>query len=86
MSKLKKERLNQMTEKALSYKQDVSHSKLFSFYKSLKILNFKSKFYGLTFTSIFASFIFIFPTITTNDLADLNEINDYITFIIIKDL
>ena len=86
MSKLKKERLNQMTEKALAYKQVVSHSELFSFYKSLKIINFKSKFYGLTFTSILASFIFIFPTINTNDLADLNEINDYITFIIIKDL
>ena len=38
MSKLKKERLNQMIENALSYKQEVRSLKSNSFYKRLKNL------------------------------------------------
>ena len=49
MSKLQKERLNQMIENALSYKQEVKKIQSNSLYKRLKDLILKPNVYGLTF-------------------------------------
>ena len=59
MSKLKKERLNQMIENALSYKQEVKKIKSNSLHKRIKDLILIPKVYGLTFTSFIISCIFI---------------------------
>ena len=53
MSKLQKERLNQMIENALSYKQEVKKIQSNSLYKRLKDLILKPNVYGLTFTLAF---------------------------------
>ena len=52
MSKLQKERLNQMIENALSYKQEVKLLKSNSFYERFKALNLKPKIYGLIFAPL----------------------------------
>ena len=59
MSKLKKERLNQMIENALSYKQEVKTLNQNSFFRRLKVFIFKPKVYGLTFDSFVVSYVFI---------------------------
>ncbi len=87
MSKLKKERLNQMIENALSYEQE--EVKLVNsryVFQSLKYLILKPKAYRLTFASLIISFVFINPIVTSRNFVDVNEINDYVTYRIIEDL
>ena len=86
MSKLKKERLNQMIENALSYKQEVKIIKFYSLHKRLKGLILKPNVYGLTFTSLIISCIFIPQIVISRNIVDVNEINDIVTYGIIEDL
>ena len=85
MSKLQKERLNQMIENALSYKQEVKKIQSNSLYKRLKDLILKPNVYGLTFTSVIISCIFIPQLVISRNIVDVNEINDFVTFGIIED-
>ena len=86
MSKLQKERLNQMIENALSYKQEVKKIQSNSLYKRLKDLILKPNVYGLTFTSVIISCIFIPQLVISRNIVDVNEINDFVTYVIIEDL
>ena len=86
MSKLKKERLNQMIENALSYKQEVKTLKSNCFHSRLKGLILKPKVYGLTFASLIISCIFIPQIVISRNFVDVNEINDFVTYVIIEDL
>ena len=86
MSKLQKERLNQMIENALSYKQEVKNIKSNPLYKRLKDLILKPNVYGLTFTSVIISCIFIPQLVISRNIVDVNEINDFVTYGIIEDL
>ena len=86
MSKLQKERLNQMIENALSYKQDVKKIKSNSLHKKIKDLILKPKVYGLTFTSFIISCIFIPQIVISRNIVDVNEINDFVTYGIIEEL
>ena len=86
MSKLQKERLNQMIENALSYKQEVKKIQSNSLYKRLKDLILKPNVYGLTFTSLIISCIFIPQLVISRNIVDVNEINDFVTYAIIEDL
>ena len=86
MSKLQKERLNQMIENALSYKQEVKEIQSNSLYKRLKDLILKPNVYGLTFTSVIISCIFIPQLVISRGIVDVNEINDFVTYGIIEDL
>ncbi len=86
MSKLQKERLNQMIENALSYKQEVKKIQSNSLYKRLKDLILKPKVYGLTFTSVIISCIFIPQLVISRNIVDVNEINDFVTYGIIEEL
>ena len=86
MSKLQKERLNQMIENALSYKQEVKKIQSNSLYKRLKDLILKPNVYGLTFTSVIISCIFIPQLVISRNIVDVNEINDLVTYGIIQDL
>ena len=86
MSKLKKERLNQMIENALSYKQEVETIKSITFYKMLKGRILKPSIYGFTFASLIISFVFVPQIFTSKSFVDINEINDLITYGIIEDL
>ena len=86
MSKLQKERLNQMIENALSYKQDVKKIKFNSLHKRIKDLILKPKVYGLTFTSLIISCIFIPQIVISRNIVDVNEINDFVTYGIIEEL
>ena len=86
MSKLQKERLNQMIENALSYKQDVKKIKSNSLHKRIKDLILKPKVYGLTFTSFIISCIFIPQIVISRNIVDVNEINDFVTYGIIEEL
>ena len=84
MSKLKKERLNQMIENALSYEQ------IKPFYSDLLFKKFKDSIlkpsiYSLTFASLLISCIFIPPILISKNLVDIDKVNDYITFAIIED-
>ena len=86
MSKLQKEHLNQMIENALSYKQEVKKIQSNSLYKRLKDLILKPKVYGLTFTSVIISCIFIPQLVISRNIVDVNEINDFVTYGIIEEL
>ena len=86
MSKLQKERLNQMIENALSYKQEVKKIQSNSLYKRLKDFILKPKVYGLTFTSVIISCIFIPQLVISRNIVDVNEINDFVTYGIIEEL
>jgi hypothetical protein len=86
MSKLQKERLNQMIENALSYKQEVKNIKSNSLHKRLKDLILKPNFYELTFTSLIISCIFIPQLVISRNTVDVNEINDFLTYGIIEEL
>ena len=86
MSKLQKERLNQMIENALSYKQEVKKIKSNSLNKRLKDLILKPSFYGLTFTSLIISCILIPQIVISRNIVDVNEINDFVTYGIIEEL
>ena len=85
MSNLKKERLNQMIENALSYDQESSRSNSNFLYKRLKGFILKPKVYGLTFASLIIACVFIPPIVTSRNLVNLNQINDYVTLSIIDD-
>ena len=86
MSKLKKERLNQMIENALSYKQEVKPLNSRYGFQNLKYLILKPKLFRLTFASLILSCVFINPIVTSRNFVDVNEINDYVTYRIIEDL
>ena len=86
MSKLQKERLNQMIENALSYKQEVKKIKSNYLHKRIKDLILKPKVYGLTFTSLIISCIFIPQILISRNIVDVNEINDFVTYGIIEEL
>ena len=86
MSKLQKEHLNQMIENALSYKQEVKKIKSNSLHKRLKDLILRPNVYGLTFTSLIISCIFIPQLLISRSIVDINEINDFVTYGIIEDL
>ena len=85
MSKLKKERLNQMIENALSYKQESKRFNSNFLNKRLKGFSLKPKVYGLTFASLIMTCVFIPPIFTSRNLVDVNQINDYLTLSIIDD-
>ena len=86
MSKLQKERLNQMIENALSYKQEVKNIKSNSLRKRLMDSILKPKVYGLTFASLIISCIFIPQLVISRNIVDVNEINDFVTYGIIDEL
>ena len=86
MSKLKEERLNQMIENALSYKQEVKTLNQNSFFRRLKMFIFKPKVYGLTFASFVISYVFIPQILISRNFVDVDEINDLVTYEIIEDL
>lgn len=83
MSKLKKERLNQMIENALSYKQESTRFNSNFLYKRIKGFVLKPNVYGLTFASLIIACVFIPPIVTSRNLVDINQINDYVTLSII---
>mgnify|MGYP000079275098 FL=1 len=85
MSKLKKERLDQMIENALSYKQEPRRFNTNFLYKTLKGLVLKNNVYGLTFASLIIACVFIPPLLTSRYIVDVNKINDYVTLSIIED-
>ncbi len=85
MSKLKKERLDQMIENALSYKQESRRFNTYVLCKSLKSFVLKPNVYGLTFASLIIACVFIPPVLTSRNIVDVNKINDYVTLSIIDD-
>tara|TARA_B100000287_G_C20217403_1_gene616619 strand:+ start:163 stop:423 length:261 start_codon:yes stop_codon:yes gene_type:complete len=86
MSNLKKERLNQMIENALSYDQQVKLCYSNALFKNFKDLILKCNLYGLTFASLIISCIFISPILISRNLVDVDDVNDYVTLRIIDDL
>ena len=86
MSKLQKERLNQMIENALSYKQDKKILNSNYFQKRFKGLIFNPNVYGLTFASLIISCFLIPQILISRNIVDVNEINDFVTYGIIEDL
>jgi len=85
MSKLKKEHLNQMIDNALTYKQESRRLNSDYLYKRLKGLILKPKVYGLSFASLILVCVFIPQIITSRNLVNVNQINDYVTLSIIDD-
>ena len=85
MSKLQKERLNQMIENALSYKQEVKKIKSNSLHKRFNDLILKPKVYGLTFASLIISCFFIPQIVISRNIVDVDEINEFVTYGIIED-
>ena len=85
MSKLKKERLDQMIENALSYKQESRRFNTNFLYKSLKGFVLKPNVYGPTFASLIIACVLIPPVVTSRNIVDVNKINDYVTLSIIDD-
>ena len=85
MSKLKKERLNQMIENALSYKQESKKFNSDFLHKRLKGFSLKPKVYGLTFASLIITCIFIPQIFTSRNLVNVDQLNDYLTLSIIDD-
>ena len=75
MSKLKKERLNQMIENALSYKQESKRFNSDFLNKRLKGFSLKPKVYGLTFASLIMTCVFIPPIFTSRNLVDVNPVS-----------
>ena len=85
MSNLKRERLDQMIENALSFEQESRRFNSNFLYKRLKSLVLKPKVYGLTFASLIIACVFIPPVVTSRNIVDVNKINDYVTLSIIDD-
>ena len=85
MSKLKKERLDQMIENALSYKQESKRFNSDFSHKRLKGFSLKPKVYVLTFASLMITCMFIPTIFTSRNLVNVNQINDYLTLSIIDD-
>ena len=86
MSKLKKERLNQMIDNALSYEQESTRFNSNFLYKRLKGFSLKPKVYGLTFASLIITCVFIPQIFTSRNLVNVDQLNDYLTLSIIDDL
>ena len=85
MSKLKKQRLDQMIEIALSYKQEVKELKSDTLFNRLREMILKPSTYGLTFASLIISCVLIPQIFSSKSLVDINEINDLVTYEIIED-
>jgi len=85
MSKLKKTRLNQMIENALSYEQESRRFNSKKIYIWLKVFIYKPNIYGLTFASKIIACLFIPLIVKSRKLVDVNKINDYVTLTIIDD-
>ncbi len=85
MSKLKKERLNQMIENSLSYEQESRRFNSNFLYKRLKGFVLKPNVYGITFASLIIACVFIPPIVTSRNLVNVNQLNDYVTLSIIDD-
>ena len=85
MSKLKKERLNQMIENALSYKQESKRFNSDFLHKRLKGFILKPKLYELTFATLITACVFVPLIFTSRNLVNVNQINDYVTLSIIDD-
>jgi len=85
MSKLKKQRLDQMIEIALSYKQEVKELKSDTLFNRLREMILKPNTYGLTFASLIISCVLIPQIFSSKSLVDINEINDLVTYGIIED-
>ncbi len=85
MSKLKKERLNQMIENAFSYKQESKRFNSDFLYKRLKGFILKPKVFGSAFATLIIACMFIPPIVTSRNLINVNQINDYVTLSIIDD-
>ena len=85
MSKLKKQRLDQMIEIALSYKQEVKELKSNTLFNRLRDMILKPSIYGLTFASLIISCSLIPQIFSSKSLVDINEINDLVTYGIIED-
>ena len=66
--------------------QEVKNIKSNSLHKRLKELILKPNVYGLTFTSLIISCIFIPQLVISRSIVDVNEINDFVTYGIIEDL
>ena len=86
MSKLKEERLNQMIENALSYKQEGKTLNQNSFFRRIKVFIFKPNVYGFTFASFVISYVFIPQILISRNFVDVDEINNFVTYEIIEDL
>ena len=86
MSKLKEERLNQMIENALSYRQEIKTLNQNSFFRRLKVFIFKPKVYAFTFASFVISYVFLPQILISRNFVDVDEINDFVTYEIIEDL
>ena len=85
MSKLKKERLDQMIENALSYKQESRRFNTNFLYNELKGFVLRPNLGGLTFASLIIACVFIPPVLTSRYVVDINKINDYVTLTVIDD-
>ena len=85
MSKLKKERLDQMIENALTYKQESRRFNSNFLYKSLKGFVLKPNVYVPTFASLIIAFVLTPSVLTSRYIVDVNRINDYVTLSIIDD-
>ena len=85
MSKLKKECLNQMIEKALSYEQESKKFNSDFLHKRLKGFSLKPKVYGLTFASLIITCVFIPQIFKSRNLVNVDQLNDYLTLSIIDD-
>ena len=85
MSKLKNERLDQMIEHALSYEQESRRFNSNFLYKRLKGFVLKPNVYGITFASLVIACVFIPPIVTSRNLVNVNQLNDYVTLSIIDD-
>ena len=85
MSKFEKKHLNQMIEYALSYEQESRRFNSDFLYKRLKKFILKPKVYGLTFASFIIACVFIPPIVTSRNLVNVNQINDFVILSIIDD-
>ena len=88
MPKLKQQDLNRMIENAVSYKQEsvTDDSSSFSLMARSKNLFSRPKAYCLTAASFLVLLVAISPLSTTQSLADVSDIYDFITLEIIEDL
>ena len=85
MSKLKKERLNQMIDNALAYKQESRQIHTIFLYKKVRCFILKRNVYLPTLASLIIACVFIPPIVTSRNLVNMKEINDYVTLMIIDD-
>ncbi len=72
-----------MIENALSYEQESMRSKPKILYKRLKGFIYNPNAYRITFASLIIAFVYIPRIVTSLQLVDVNQINDYVTLSII---